>query len=83
MADSSPPKSRAPAPRRRPRRSRAAQEEPGHGSGQDDQREGHGEEVERHEGQHREAHENLWLMVRLPILKTASTTMAITTGCMP
>ena len=35
---------------------RAAQEEPGHGGGQDDQREGDREEVEGDEGQNGEAH---------------------------
>src|SRR5215211_6672296 len=36
----------------------AAQDKPGHGCGQDDQREGYGEEVERHEGNYSEANEN-------------------------
>ena len=36
----------------------AAQDKPGHGGDQDDQREGHREEVEGHEGQDREGHEN-------------------------
>src|SRR5215217_3341381 len=41
-----------------PGEARAAQQQPGHGGGQDDQREGDGEEVEGHESQNSESHEN-------------------------
>ena len=41
-----------------PGEARAAQDEPGHGGGQDDQGEGYGKEVEGDEGQHREADEH-------------------------
>ena len=55
----------------------------GHGGGQDDQGEGDGEEVEGHEGKDREGDEDGVVEGALADPNTASTTIAITTGCTP